>query len=362
MMRVGFDVGPLHGPMTGIGRAVSGVAAGIDDSGLPIELVPYVLSFRATLRPGTIRLPYPAALALRAWSHIDHPRPDRHLVNVDLIHGTNYVVPPSRRPRLVSVYDCWALENLELVHPNVRLMMDVLRRAVLSGTHVHASSKATADALRRIFPDVSVSVVHLGSPAIVPDSGTAIENVPTDARYVLALGTVERRKNIAFLIDCMESVMHERPEVHLVIAGAMGDDEQNVRRAIDRRTGTVRDRIHLLGRVNDRTANDLLHRASVFAYPSLDEGFGFPILEAMGARTPIVASTAGSIPEVAGDAARLCDVADRDAWISSLNELLENEDLRTRLVDAGSRRRRVFEWSDTARNLATLYSTLVERA
>ena len=361
MMRVGFDVGPLHGPMTGIGRAVDGIARGFDESNPLVHLVPYVLSFRAKLRPGTVRLPYPAALALRAWSHLDVPRPDRHLTNIDLIHGTNYVVPPSRRPRLVSVYDCWALDNESVVHPDVRSMMNVLRRAVATGAHIHASSHATADAVRRHFPGAPVSVVHLGSPDIVEPTGRSIDDVPTDSRFVLVLGTIESRKNVPFLVGCMDSVMRELGDVRLVIAGGFGDDIENLRRAIERTPIGVRERIHVLGRVDGVVANDLLHRASVFAYPSLDEGFGFPLLEAMGARTPIVASAAGSIPEVAGDAARLCPTSDRDSWVSALTEVLQNHDIRSQMIATGTRQRERFDWSSTSRGLTDLYSSLVER-
>lgn len=361
MMRVGFDVGPLHGPMTGIGRAVDGIARGFDESNPLVQLVPYVLSFRATLRPGTVRLPYPAALALRAWSRLDAPRPDRHLANVDLIHGTNYVVPPSRRPRLVSVYDCWALDNESAVHPDVRLMMKALRRAVATGAHLHASSRATADALRRHFPAAPVSVVHLGSPGVVEPAGVPIDGLPMDSRFVLVLGTIERRKNVPFLVECMDVIMREFGDIRLVIAGGIGDDNENLRRTIERTPIGVRERIHVLGRVDGVVANDLLHRAAVFAYPSLDEGFGFPLLEAMGARTPIVASAAGSIPEVSGDAARLCPTNDHESWVSALTEVLQDDDVRNRMIDAGTRQRELFDWSSTSRGLTNLYSSLVER-
>ncbi|MFZ9428011.1 MAG: glycosyltransferase family 4 protein, partial [Ilumatobacteraceae bacterium] len=312
-------------------------------------------------RPGTVRLPYPAALALRAWSRLDAPRPDRHLANVDLIHGTNYVVPPSRRPRLVSVYDCWALDNESAVHPDVRLMMKALRRAVATGAHLHASSRATADALRRHFPAAPVSVVHLGSPGVVEPAGVPIDGLPMDSRFVLVLGTIERRKNVPFLVECMDVIMREFGDIRLVIAGGIGDDNENLRRTIERTPIGVRERIHVLGRVDGVVANDLLHRAAVFAYPSLDEGFGFPLLEAMGARTPIVASAAGSIPEVSGDAARLCPTNDHESWVSALTEVLQDDDVRNRMIDAGTRQRELFDWSSTSRGLTNLYSSLVER-
>ena len=109
-VRLAIDVGPLYGRRTGVGVAVAELVAALDDHA-GVELLPYLLSFRTTPEPPARRLPLPAAAAVRAWSRLDHPRVDRWLGDAEVVHGTNYVVPPSRRPALVSVYDCWFLAN-----------------------------------------------------------------------------------------------------------------------------------------------------------------------------------------------------------------------------------------------------------
>jgi len=116
---VAIDVGPLAGPLTGVGAAVAELIAAFADLPDPPVLRPYALSFRATLPTGTTRLRYPAALAHRLWSHVEWPDAGRRLGRPALVHGTNYVVPPARCPRLVSVYDCWFLRHPEDVHPDV---------------------------------------------------------------------------------------------------------------------------------------------------------------------------------------------------------------------------------------------------
>jgi len=359
MMRVAFDTGPLHGPITGVGRAVEAMASHVSTAGT-VGLVPYVTSYRAELRPGTTRLPYPAALALRAWARFDRPRPDRHLGGVDLIHGTNYVVPPSRRPRLISVYDCWALDNPGDVHRDVALMMGALRRGVETGATVHASSHATARRLREHFPAAAVTVIHLGAPDPVAHLPGPIAGVPDDGSVILSIGTLERRKNFPFLVSLMDDVVGASPGARLVIAGGDGDDAANVRAAIER--SRVGERVHLLGRVDDETIGRLYRRARVVAYPSLDEGFGFPLLEAMAADRPVVASDAGSIPEVGGDAVVLCPAGDRTDWIESLVSVLGDDDRRDRLVAAGRVRRGAFDWDRTARELERLYRELADGA
>ena len=162
MLTVACDIGPLHGPATGIARATDGLIAELRTR--DVTVVPWVLSARARLQPGTRRLPLPAAAALRSWAAFGWPPADRRLGNVDLVHGTNYVVPPSRHPRLVSVYDCWALDHPEAVQPDVRLAMRVLSRTIREGVRVHVSSIATADRLRSHFPSARIETIPLGPP------------------------------------------------------------------------------------------------------------------------------------------------------------------------------------------------------
>lgn len=363
MPTVAFDTGPLHGPITGIGRAVDGLRSGLDALDGEVALVPYVLSFRAALAPGTVRLPFPAALALRTWARWGAPRVDRHLPDVDLVHGTNYVVPPTRRPRLVSVYDCWALDNAESVGTDVRLAMRVLERSIAEGVAVHASSHATARRLREIFPGVDVTVVHLGPPTFrsthsaanaTEPAGSDVSFDPTHgAPYALAIGTIEKRKNLPTLVCAWSRIADD--ELHLVLAGSPGDDTAAVERVVADLAPDVRRRIHVVGRVDDATARTLLRRARVLVYPSLDEGFGFPLLEAMAAGVPIVASDAGSIPEVAGDAAVLVGAHDVDALAGAIGRVHCDDSLRTALVTAGGRRLGQFSWERTAREMLDLY-------
>lgn len=362
MLTVAFDTGPLHGPITGIGRAVSGVRTGLEGRRDDVRLVSYVLSFRAELAPSTTRLPLPASLAVRSWSMVGRPRVDRWFADCDLIHGTNYVVPPSRRARLVSVYDCWALDNPAECRPAVRTAMRALRRSIDEGVAVHSSSHATARRLRELFPDVDVTVVHLGPPNPTIEStlgstvGSAVD--PTDgAPFVLALGTIERRKNLATLVRAWNRL--DDPDLHLVVAGSAGDDRDAVERAIAEVPASRRRRIHLLGRVDDDAARTLLAQARLLAYPSLDEGFGFPLLEAMASGVPIVASDAGSIPEVAGDAAILVSATDDDALARSIGRVHHDDALRASLVDAGARRLAHFSWDRTATEMLDLYRRIV---
>lgn len=356
-LTVAVDVGPLAGQRTGIGHAV---AALVDELGRrpDIALVPYITSFRGRPADGVRRLPIPAALAHRLWAHADHPRMDRWLEPAHLIHGTNYVVPPSRRPRLVSVYDCWFLHHPDEVNPAVARAGKVLRRAVATGAAVVTSSQASADVIRHELPTAAVHVVPL---APIP-LDAAPEHPPVAELgghpFVLSVATLERRKNLPRLVEAFGILADARPEVRLVLAGGDGDDRPAVDAAIDRLPRSIAARVLLTGYAEPDVRSWLLHHAEVLAYPSLDEGFGLPLLDAMQAGAPIVAARAGSIEEVAGDAALYADPHDIVGLAEQLARALDDSTVRARLTSAGEERLQRYSWSRTVSELVDVYRRL----
>lgn len=349
---VAFDTGPLHGPLTGVGFATRHIRSALLARG-DVVLHDYVLSFRAHLEPGTTRLPLPAAVAQRSWGATGLPRVDRWLDGAHLVHGSNFVVPPSRLPRVVTAHDVWFLRDPRAAAPAVVRAGRAMVRALRSGAVAHVPSQATADALRTLVPGASAHVVPLGPLPLDPPPD-ACPFPDLDGRpFVLAIGTLERRKNIPALVEAFARMRHAVDGLQLVLAGADGDDAEAVRRAVD--TSRTGDAVTFTGRVDGDARSWLLHHARALAYPSLDEGFGFPLLDAMQARVPVVASTAGSIPEVAGDAAVLTAPLDVDALAGSLLEVCTDDSLRTRLVSAGERRLAHYDWAHTASGLVDLY-------
>ena len=355
-LRVGFDTGPLFGPKTGIGFAVEALRAALqlrDD----VELHEYLVSFRARPAATTLRLPLPAMVARRCWALADHPLADRWLGDVQVVHGTNYVVPPSRLPRLVSVYDCWFLRHPDQAAPAVRLAGRVLRRAVAHGAVVHTSSHATAAAVRELLPGARVHTVHLAPlPLAAPPTQPPLPQL-AGRRYVLAIGTLERRKNLSRLVEAFGVLASTDHELLLVLAGNDGDDTAAVRRTVDS-LGTHAGRVVFTGRVDDPSRSWLLHHAAALAYPSLDEGFGFPLLDAMQANVPVVASNAGSIPEVAGDAALLSDPTDVAALAQNLDLAVHSPSVRSHLQAAGTQQLQQFSWQRCAREMTQLYRSV----
>ena len=176
---------------------------------------------------------------------------------------------------------------------------------------------------------------------------------------MLALGTVEPRKNLPRLVAAFDRVAAHDPALRLVVAGPDGWGTDAFGAAVG--AAAHGDRVVRLGYVTDADRRDLLAGARVLAYPSLDEGFGHPPLEAMGAGTPVVAARAGALPEVLGTAALLPDPRSVDAIADALRAALTDDDVRARLVAAGHERARHYSWSRTADELVALYQRAVRR-
>jgi glycosyltransferase involved in cell wall biosynthesis len=354
-LRVAVDVTPLLGVRSGVARTVTHLLAALPEAAPDVEVVPYVLSRRADpalLPPGARALPTSAAVAIRLWGWIDRPAVEGVLGDVDVIHGTNFVVPPSRSAaRTVTVHDTWCLRNPRSCPPNVRPFRRAVRRALGTGAWAHVSTAAVDSEVRALFGGAKTAIVPFGVPPL-PEPGALPPGVG-GAPFVLAVGTLEPRKRLDHLVRAFGVLAATDAEVRLVIAGADGPAAGDVRRAVAELDEHARTRTHLLGPIDEPTRAALLLAAAVLAYPSADEGFGFPVLEAMAAGAPVVATAVGGVPEVAGDAAVLVPLADDPAPLAAaLHEARQQRDV---LVARGRERAARFSWQAHAAGMAELW-------
>jgi glycosyltransferase involved in cell wall biosynthesis len=364
-MRVALDGTPLLGARTGIGEMVAGLLGALADRS-DVEAVAYAITWAgrselaAAVPPSieTATRPFPARIVRELWKRFPEPRIERWTGKVDVVHALNFVAPPAKVPVVVMVADLTFVHFPELCTPDTLRYGDAIRRALARGAHVHVLSDFIAAEVCDEFgiPPERVTRIHCG---LAPTSGGDVDagrRVAGAERYVLALGTVEPRKNLPALVAAFDAVADADPDVTLVVAGpdGWGTDAFTaaVRRAHHRR------RVNRIGWVDERTRRDLLAGAAAFAYPSLYEGFGFPPLEAMAAGTPVVAARAGSIPEILGDAADLVDPGDVDALTNALQRVLDDPVHGARLVALGTERAGRFTWDRAAAEAVALYGSL----
>jgi glycosyltransferase involved in cell wall biosynthesis len=356
-LRVAFDVGPLAGPRTGVGHAVAAMHDSLVETG-DVELVDYIVSFRSRPSDGVRRLPLPALVGHRLWAVADRPRVDRFLAKPDVVHGTNYVVPPCRAAQVVSVYDCWFLRHPTLANRAVHQAGKVLRRAIDRGATVHASSASTAAEIADLFPGALVETIPLAALPVPEAASDPPVPALVGRPYIAAIGTLERRKNVPILIEAFGLLASEHDEILLVLAGTDGDDRPAINSAIDALDPATARRVVMTGRVDEVALSWLLRNAAVLAYPSLDEGFGFPLLDAMQVGVPIAASNRGSIPEVCGPAGLLCDADDSISLARNLASAAFDDTVRARLLAASAAQLATFSWQRCATDLISLYRRL----
>lgn len=371
-LTVAVDATSLLGPRTGVGTLTHHLVAGLagrDD----VEVRAFAVTWRGRdglgpavpSRVRVVRRPMAARPLHEIWARTGRPAIEAWTGPVDVVHGPNFVVPPTRRAaRVVTVHDLTAWRFPDMVDASAARYPRLVARAVAQGAWVHTPSDFVADEVvdRLGVERERVVAVPNGAPDLGPvsDGVTAADGRRRAGadRYVLAVGTVEPRKDLPGLVRAFDAVASTDPDVHLLLVGPDGWGVADLDRALHR--ATHRDRVVRLGWVDEAGRTALLRGASVVAYPSVYEGFGLVPLEAMAAGVPVVTTRTGAIPEVVGDAALLVDVGDVDEMANALTSALTDEDLRSRLVAAGEERRRAFTWGATVEGLVDLYRRAAE--
>ena len=303
------------------------------------------------------------------WARRDGPPVEWFIGVADVVHGTNFVVPPTRRAAaVVSVHDLTPLHHPELCDAATLAYPGLIRRALHRGAWVHADSGFVAGEVVEAFgaDPGRVRVVHPGVPDLPGLGAAEVEDVlrrvlpPGTGRYCLAVGTAEPRKDLPGLVRAFGEVATSHDDVALVLAGPPGWGEAALEEAVA--ASPARTRIVRTGWLDDADLAALLGRATVLAFPSLYEGFGFPPLQAMRAGVPVVATRAGSLPEVLGDGALLVEPRDTDGLAGALERCLADASMRRALVAAGSAWVAHFSWESCGAGLEQLYrDAVVER-
>jgi glycosyltransferase involved in cell wall biosynthesis len=326
-MRLALDTTPLLGTRTGVGQAVAGLVdalAARPEADRP-DLVPFVVSGRAAVRraggslPGRL-VPLPAAVLHRSWARVGRPRLDRWLGRPDVVHGTNFVTPPTRAAaEVTTVHDLW-----DLPARTVALIAASVRR----GGWIHTPSAHVAALAAERFRTDRVRAVPWGVPRL-PEGGRVPRGVPA-AGYALFLGRAIPRKNVPLAVAAAVRL----PDVPLVLAGP----------GTEAWPGGV-------GAGSDAPRAALPRGAAVLVHPAADEGFGLTVLEAMSVGVPVVAGAAGAVPEVAAGAAVLVPPGDVAALADGVRAALADEGLAAR----GRARAAAFSWDATAGGLLAVY-------
>ena len=268
-----------------------------------------------------------------------------------LFHGLNQRLPqiPMRRS-IATFHDLFVMTGeYSTAEFRARFAGQARDAAARSSAIIAVSdfTKRQVVSLLGVDP-AKVRVVHHGTRRLPLPAGASRE------KLILTVGAVQKRKNIARLVEAFETV---DPSWRLVIAGARGYGSDEILQRIER--SGARERISVTGYVSPATLAACYASAMIFAFPSLDEGFGMPLLEAMAAGIPIVTSNRSALPEVAGDAAILVDPESTEALGQALRDLTGKDELRQELSRRGEARAGLFTWEKAVRETWDVYQEVM---
>jgi glycosyltransferase involved in cell wall biosynthesis len=268
----------------------------------------------------------------------------------DIFHGLNQRLPEKRMKRAVSTFHDLFVMTGEYSTPEFRSRFsEQARQAAERSDLIITVSQFTADQAAALLnvERSRLRVVHHGV-----DWPTATAAVPRE-NIVLNVGAIQERKNTSRLVEAFERMPRDW---RLVLAGSSGFGAARILERI--RGSGARDRIDVTGYLTEEDLERLYARASIFAFPSLDEGFGMPVLEAMARGVPVIASNRSALPEVAGDAALLIDPIDTQALATAMQRLIDPHE-RDALTQKGLLRAAEFTWNSTAEKTWAVYRELV---
>ncbi|HEY0593834.1 MAG TPA: glycosyltransferase family 1 protein [Thermoanaerobaculia bacterium] len=367
-IRVGIDIRPFYEPLTGVGwylaflleelarrddlEIVCFAEAALDDltpplhAELPRGIDPFAVDFRGL--PVTARTRRAASLVFPAAAY---------LTRCDLFFGANYFLPRAlsavAKRRVITVHDLTYKRFPHLLQKETleNLEREMLREISRADAVVCVSEATRSDLLAFYEVDPrKVFAILSGPPPSRPAAEAAID---LPARYLLFVSTIEPRKNLDVLIEAFEAVKDRGYPGALVIAGKVGwKSEATVRRIAESRwNGSIR----RLDYVDRAQLPWLYRRAEAFVLPSLYEGFGFPILEAMAEGAPVIAADNSSLPEVGGDAALYFPTGDAAALADAIGRITADRDLRDRLRGRAAANLARFSWARAAQETAAVF-------
>ena len=331
-MRIAYDVTPLSHPRTGVGNYILGALKGMveaaDGSHELIAFGPVSIRGRKLLDAALADLPVerriatvPFGHAVRtAWSRLGQPPAERFLGQMDVLHFTDWMVPPGRPPvRATMIHDLGPLRYPERLHPRTVRMHTATARAAVRCDVVFTNAKYTAnDIVERLgIPRERIRVAYPGVDARYRPDGERHEH---GSRYVFTTASKDWRKNRGVV----EAALRLRGDDLTLLA--LGDAGR--------------------GYVADEQLPALYRGAEIFAYPSRFEGFGIPVIEAMACGVPCVVSSHPSLDEACGDAAVRADPESPEAFAEAIGRALAE---REQLVARGLAHSARFDWLETGR-------------
>lgn len=309
-------------------------------------------------------IPFPQRLGNFIWNNLHLYKLENMIGDFDLYHSSDWIEFPTRSKKVTTIHDLIILKHPYLSHPYiVKTQKRKLNWVTKETDLILADSLSTKDDIEKFLkvkPD-KIAVVYPGIDKIYQPQSTEAVNwirhkhqIPGE--YILMVGTLEPRKNLELVIKAFERFLNHslissrKKPIELVVVGKYGWGERPI----------SNHNIKFLGFIDKKELPSLYSGAKVLIYPSLYEGFGLPVLEAMACGCPVICSNQGSLKEIVNSAALIVDTQTEEDITSKLTQIFIDEELRKILIEKGLENVRKFDWDKSAKKIISLYNKLCQ--
>jgi glycosyltransferase involved in cell wall biosynthesis len=367
-MRILVDYRPALRARTGVGEYMHSLLRA-DTAAFDNDVTAFTSSWRdrpspalgAEVRARVVDRRVPVSVLNFLWHRIEWPPVESFAGDLDVVHASHPLLIPARRAaQVVTIHDLFFLDHPEQTRAEIR--RDYARLTARHAQRADAviTSSAHTKSLVRERLNVAADRIYVCPPGAPSWQSLGREpRAPADG-YILFLGTLEPRKNLGVLLDAYVELRHRARDVaRLVIAGGATPAADAWLERIAR--DPLKRVVSYAGYVDNADRERLYAGARAVVLPSLDEGFGLTVLEAMSAGIPVLASNRGSLPEVVGPEGVLLDPHDASAWASAIERVSADTRWADSLGRAGLARARTFAWSETAARVHQAYMDAVAR-
>jgi glycosyltransferase involved in cell wall biosynthesis len=376
-MRIAIDIRPALRRPSGVGKYLIGLIEALSSIDIENEYLLFTSSLGDRFIPASIKIgrnfsvrdfPIPVRLINLLWHRFRFPPIELFSGKIDIAHSPSpMIIPTLSGRRLITLHDLYFLRRPELASGEVRRdYIPLVKKNAALADAVIADSRFTRDEAVELIglPEEKVRVIPLGISRRFFKKVAENEVVRTkslfgiDGDYFLFVGRGERRKNLSLLLSAFKMFLDKTGfNLHLVVAGEHDRWRDEIQGELNRLSLSAN--VSLLGYVAEPRLTPLYAGALALVYPSLYEGFGLPLLEAMAVGTPVIASDTSSIPEITGSAAFLIPPDDRGALAEAMAKLLSDPELRKDLIAKGRKQAKRFSWTSTAKKTLSLYKELI---
>lgn len=366
-MRIVMDLRSAHPGLTGIGRYAANLCLSLERSGADLELHALVSPTRSSILDACSSTHFHVIAEQELdWDHIRLPDLLQDL-GAEVFHSPLFLLPSIEVCKYVcTVHDAIPVARPDLTSPSFASFFHSGMSRIANSHHklVAVSDHARHDITTRmnILPERVTTIHEAISPIFRPKAKQGPPSLLSELRlppsYVLFVGALDRRKNLPRLLQALRHLgdAYKLKPTMVIVGGPSGDGYAV---STDIRKHALERQVVVLGRVTDELLVELYAHASVFVFPSLYEGFGLPVVEAMASGTPVIASKTTSIPEVAGEAALLVDPEDHREISAAMAKVLSDPELAADLSRQGVSRAAEFSLEKHGSRLSEFYRRIL---